>query len=102
MRFTPLVIFSFTVVVIMLCAPAGGTAIGTGSEEGARGPAHRSLTEMKLRNVLDCMSVGRDLFGRGEFRRAAMEFEKVLELDPTNPVASEYLEKCEKRLTPGL
>ncbi len=56
------------------------------------------LAEIKLRNVLDCMTAGRNLYREGKYRRAAMEFEKVLKLDPTSSAAADYLDRCEKGL----
>lgn len=54
--------------------------------------------EMRYRNASDCMARGRRYFGEGNYFHAAMQFEKVLELDSSNTAAAEYLKKCEQQL----
>lgn len=67
-------------------------------EEGVLRPPGLSLAESKARTVLDLAALGRDLFQKMEYRRAAIEFEKVLQIDPSNSAAAEYLKLCEKWL----
>jgi len=55
--------------------------------------------EHRVRSVLDCMQTGIKLFGDGDMRRAAIEFEKVLLLDPGNKAAEEYLQQCQEVLS---
>lgn len=66
--------------------------------EGGVPAPELSRAELKVRTVLDMAALGRDLFKKKEYRRAAIEFEKVLQLDPSNSAAAEYLKLCEKRL----
>jgi hypothetical protein len=47
------------------------------------------------------MAEGQRWFQRENYRRAAMQFEKVLALDPLNQAADDYLKRCEKLLGPG-
>ncbi|MCX6357628.1 MAG: hypothetical protein NT045_07135 [Candidatus Aureabacteria bacterium] len=56
-------------------------------------PSSPSVEE-RTRTVLELMAVGRGLLGRGEYRGAAIEFEKVLQLDPANSSAADYLKQC--------
>jgi len=57
-----------------------------------------SYVESKARAVLDMMALGRELFQKRQYRRAAIEFEKVLQIDPSNSAAARYLRLCEKKL----
>jgi Flp pilus assembly protein TadD len=66
--------------------------------EEAAFPTRSSFVESKARTALDVMALGRDLFRKGQYRRAAIEFEKVLQIDPPNSAAARYLELCEKKL----
>jgi Tfp pilus assembly protein PilF len=66
--------------------------------EGGGQPPGLSLAESKARAALDVAALGRDLFQKKEYRRAAIEFEKVLQIDPSNSAAAEYLKLCEKWL----
>lgn len=66
--------------------------------EDAVTPARASLAENKARTALDVMALGRDLFRKGQYRRAAIEFEKALQIDPPNLAAAGYLKLCEKKL----
>jgi len=74
--------------------------IGTrqAAAEETRRPPGLSLAESKARTVLDMVALGRDLLQKKEYRRAAIEFEKVVHIDPSNSAAAEYLKLCEKKL----
>ena len=62
------------------------------------GEQREPAAETRLRNVLECMRRGRRLEGAGDYLHAAIEFEKVLVLDPANTAAAERLRRCEKMM----
>lgn len=75
-------------------------AAAQSAEKGAVREPALTAAEQKVRNVLDCMQIGVRLFREHDFRRAAIEFEKVLHLDPSNRSAARHLEKCRESLSP--
>jgi len=83
-------------LIAVLCVALIGPRQLAGEEGGQ--PPGLSLAESKARTVLDVAALGRDLFQKKEYRRAAIEFEKVLQIDPSNSAAAEYLKLCEKWL----
>lgn len=72
----------------LLCAILAGCQTAVGAE--------LSEIEYRTRAVLDLMSQGRELLLKGNCRQAAMEFEKVLSLDPSNSAAAHYVGRCEQ------
>jgi Tfp pilus assembly protein PilF len=84
------------IIIALSCVVLIGPRQSAGGEGGQ--PPELSRAESKARTVLDMVALGRDLFKKKECRRAAIEFEKVLQLDPSNSAAAEYLRLCEKRL----
>lgn len=81
--------------LLLVCACVG---IAGATEETGQVRATPAVTETRLRSILDCMSLGRSLFWKGDHVRAAMQFEKVLELDPSNSAAAELLQRCKEKL----
>lgn len=80
---------------LLLAVPGGPRLSAAGEAASAPRP---SLAESKARAALEVMALGRDLFQRGQYRGAAIEFEKALQIDPQNSVAAGYLKLCEKKL----
>jgi Tfp pilus assembly protein PilF len=58
--------------------------------------------ERRARTVLDLMRLGRRLLSQGDPRGAAMEFEKVIQLDPSNSAAAECLARCMSAVSCGV
>lgn len=57
-------------------------------------PGGAADAERVARTVIDLMRRGGFLLRSGAPRRAAMEFEKALRLDPSNSAAAESLDRC--------
>ena len=89
-------IASGCILIALSCVALSGPQQSAGGEGGQ--PPELSRAERKARTVLDMAALGRDLFKKKEYRRAAIEFEKVLQIDHSNSAAEEYLKLCEKRL----
>jgi Flp pilus assembly protein TadD len=84
-------------LVIAFCLVAFGRPLRAIAEEAT--PSTRpSFSEGRARTVLDVMALGRDLLRKGQYGDAAIEFEKVLQIDPPNSAAARYLRLCEKKL----
>ncbi len=83
-------------LIALVCMALIGALRLAAEEEGR--PSGPSLAESKARTVLDMMDLGRELFYKKDYRHAAIEFEKVADIDPSNSAAAEYLKLCKKRL----
>lgn len=70
---------------LLLCAPRGYSEDRPEPSIGA---------ERLARTAIDLMGHGRRLLAQGDPRRAAMEFEKVIQLDPSNTAAADLLVEC--------
>lgn len=69
----------------LLCAPCGYSQDRPEPAVGA---------ERRARTTIDLMGHGKRLLAQGDLRRAAMEFEKVIQLDPSNTAAADLLAEC--------
>jgi Tfp pilus assembly protein PilF len=90
----------FAALGIFLVALSCAAVIDLRPAKGEEGNARPGLSpaENRARTVLDVAALGRDLLQKKEYRRAAIEFEKVLQIDPSNSAAAECLKLCEERL----
>jgi hypothetical protein len=82
-------------IVLVTVLPAAGRALPEGSPAGA---ASALSAEERVRNVIACMETGMAKYDAGEYLKAAIEFEKVLLLDPYNTAAGDYINSCEEKL----
>ena len=57
-------------------------------------PAPAVEAESLARTAIDLMGHGKRLLGQGDARHAAMEFEKVIQFDPSNSAAADLLSQC--------
>lgn len=90
-----LVALSYSLIALSFAALGWPCQAAAGESAPSTRP---SFTESKARTALDMMALGRDLFRKGQYQHAAIEFEKVLQLDPPNSAATRYLKLCEKKL----
>ena len=76
------------------CALLAAALLCAGPVRSQDRPESAVGAERLARTAIDLMGHGKRLLAQGDPRRAAMEFEKVIQLDPSNTAAADLLTEC--------